>query len=75
MRHKALPPFANGSFSPMQAFRNLSVAFLLSGPQHQLGTGDQGVRQGARGGQTSQLGLFVSAQDNGGYGATGWHAS
>jgi hypothetical protein len=35
------------------------------GPQHQPGTGHQGMGQGARGGQASQLGLLVGSQGDG----------
>ena len=71
---EALPPLADGRFAEVQARGNLGVAFPLRRPQHQLGTGDEGMRQGARSGQTLQLGLFVSCEGQGGLGAASEHA-
>src|SRR5271166_3638156 len=55
----------------MPTMGNLSVAFSLRCPQHQLGSSHQSVRQGAGTGQASQLGLFVNGKGDGGHGAAG----
>jgi hypothetical protein len=62
---KPPPPFAHGSVGPVQTAGNLAVALTLDRPQHQPGTGHQGMGQGARGGQASQLGLLVGSQGDG----------
>src|SRR6266404_8353535 len=52
---KTLPPFADGGFGPMKPRGDLGVALALGRPQHQLGAGDQGVRESAGASQASQL--------------------
>ena len=72
---EALPPLADRRFTEVQALGDLGVAFPLGRPQHQLGAGDEGMRQGARSGQTLQLGLFVSREGKGSLGAASDHAT
>lgn len=50
-----------------------AVALTLDRPQHQPGTGHQGMGQGARGSQASQLGLLVGSQGDGWLGAPSAH--
>ena len=74
MLQESLPPFADSRLTEVQAPGDLGVAFSLRGPQHQSGTGDEGMRQGAGRSQTLQLGLFVSREGQGSLGAAGDHA-
>src|SRR5271169_5304708 len=71
--HKPLPPLADGRISPVQAAGNLAVALPLRRPQHQPGTGHQGMGQAARSGQIAQLALLVGGQLERGFGASGDH--
>src|SRR5208337_2659190 len=72
---ETLSPLAHRDLSPTQTLRNLGIALAGGRPQHHFGAADERLRQAARSRETLQLGAFVHAQFEGGFGASGEHSA